>query len=278
MKNVSHNEYFPNPNNERKIEIVKKTKSFKIFAACAEAITKGVLIERVSKSDKEFHFQNWFEKRLESTSILFDKSGRNSYPDFILVEYTEGYEIKGLAWPGRESTYDCNSQVPTGLHNGRDVFYVFGRYPKPEEGISEYPVIDMIFCHGDFLNVDHEYVHMNKSIKGFGSYGDIMIRDRKMYVAPTPFALAEGLTGTRTLIVPQVWKAPKTLKKVGELTRTEATHLLVGYDFDLKTNQIRTKTIANPSAGEKHFFSAYRIKKDSNNGVVMAPLEQSDAE
>jgi|SRR5829696_8936912 len=27
---------------------------------------------------------------------------------------------------------------------------------------------------------------------GFGSYGDILVRDRKMYVAPTPFALAEG--------------------------------------------------------------------------------------
>lgn len=249
---------------------MKKIQVFKIFAACAEAITKGVLIRRVSRSDKEFHFQNWFEERLKSTGILFDKSGRNSYPDFTLVQYTEGYEIKGLAWPGRDSTYDCNSQVPTGWHNGRDVFYVFGRYPKAEEGGTEYPVIDLVFCHGDFLNADHEYVHQNKSVKGFGSYGDIMIRDRKMYVAPTPFALADGLTGTRTLIAPKSWKAPKSLKITGELTRTEATDLVVGYEFDLKTNHIGARTIPNPSSGKEHCFSAYRLRSDSDNGVTMA--------
>ena len=44
-------------------------------------------------------------------------------------------------------------------------------------------MLDLVVCHGDFLNADHDYVHKNKSVKGFGSYGDIMIRDRKMYVA-----------------------------------------------------------------------------------------------
>ena len=48
-------------------------------------------------------------------------------------------------------------------------------------------MLDLVVCRGDFLNADHTYVHKNKSVKGFGSYGDIMIRDRKMYVAPTPF-------------------------------------------------------------------------------------------
>ncbi|MCC5847877.1 MAG: hypothetical protein JJU29_07260 [Verrucomicrobia bacterium] len=257
---------------------MKKTQAFKIFATCAEAITKGVLIKQVSRSDKEFHFQNWFEKRLESTGILFDKSGRNSYPDFTLVEHTEGYEIKGLAWPGRESNYDCNSQVPTGWHNGRDVFYVFGRYPKPEGGSSEYPVIDLVICHGDFLNADHEYVHKNKNIKGFGSYGDIMIRDRKMYVAPTPFALADGLTGTRTFITPSTWKAPNSLKAVGELSRTEATKLVVGYEFDLKSNRINAKTIPNPSSGNEHCFTAYRIKKDSDTCVAMTQTDQNSVQ
>jgi aminoglycoside phosphotransferase len=50
---------------------------------------------------------------------------------------------------------------------------------------KQYPIIDLVICHGDFLNADHNYIHENKSVKGFGSYGDIMIRDRKMYVAPT---------------------------------------------------------------------------------------------
>jgi hypothetical protein len=38
-------------------------------------------------------------------------------------------------------------------------------------------VLDLVVCHGDFLNADHEYVHKNKNVKGFGIYGDIMIRD-----------------------------------------------------------------------------------------------------
>jgi len=247
---------------------VKRTKAFEIFSASATAIIQGVLISRVSRSDKEFHFQNWFEQRLGETGVLFDKSGRNAYPDFKLVDYTEGYEIKGLAWPGRESTYDCNSQVPTGHHNGRDIFYVFGRYPKADESGNEYPVIDFVLCHGDFLNANHEYVHRNKSIKGFGSYGDIMIRDRKMYVAPTPYAIADGLTGTRTILVPKSWTAPKSLKAVGEVVRIESSDLVVGYAFDLKTNELFARKISNPSAGKEHAFVAYRTKADSNKPVV----------
>ena len=36
-----------------------------VFKACVEAIRKGALIERVSATDKEFHFQNWFKARLQ---------------------------------------------------------------------------------------------------------------------------------------------------------------------------------------------------------------------
>ncbi len=250
---------------------LKPTKVFEVFLSCVEAIRQGLLISRVSRTDKEFHFQNWFEARLSSTEALFDKGGRNSYPDFTLVELTEGYEVKGLAWPGRESTYDCNSQVPTGFHNGRDVFYVFGRYPKAEDTAVEYPVIDLVICHGDFLNADHDYYHKNKSIRGFGSYGDIMIRDRKMYVAPTPFAIASGLTGTRTLIVPSAWAAPAGIKEVGTLTRVETNELVAGYEFDLKANRIAARKIPNPSAGEPHCFVAYRATADSKKQVMLAP-------
>lgn len=157
-----------------------------IFKLCAQAIRDGKLIEREGKKDKEFHFQNWFEDRLKASKLNYDSPGRNSYPDFRLVRSTEGYELKGLAYPGREANYDCNSQVPRGEHNGRQVFYVFGRYPKEPDG-NRYPVLDLVLCHGSFLNADNTYIHKNKSFRGFGSYGDILIRDRKMYVAPTPF-------------------------------------------------------------------------------------------
>jgi hypothetical protein len=235
-----------------------------VFLACREAILDGKLIRRKSARDKEFHFQDWFEARLEEAGLSHEKLRRNSYPDFTLVSYTEGYEIKGLAYPGRELNYDANSQVPTGSHNGRSIYYVFGRYPREAE--EEYPVIDLVVCHGDFLNAQHEYVHENLHVRGFGSYGDIMIRDRKMYVAPTPFALAEGTNGQFTLIVPAGGEVASGLVGVGELVRTEAPELVVGYDFNLTTNVITPKRQPNPTAGEPHTFTAYR--REGETGVV----------
>ena len=245
------------------------TKVFEIFQNCAEAIQQGALIRQVSSTDKEFHFQNWFQERIKSLDIFFEQGGRNSYPDFTLVQFTEGYEIKGLAYPGRDVSYDCNSQVPTGYHNGRDIYYVFGRYPKDFTNEEEYPIIDLIFCHGDFLNADHDYVHKNKSVKGFGSYGDILIRDRKMYVAPTPYAIADGLVGTRTLIVPDNFTAPRNFKNVGDITRIEAEKLVVGYRFEFETNAISASEVPNPNAGKEHKFSAFRINADSDKPVTM---------
>ena len=253
------------------------SKCFEIFEKCVEAVDSGLLIESVSAKDKEFHFQNWFQKRLETLDVHFDAGGRNTYPDFSLVEHTEGYEIKGLAWPGRERDYDSNSQVPTGLHNGRQIFYVFGRYPADlseyenlGNGRRQYPVVDLVICHGDFLNADHNYVHKNKSVKGFGTYGDIMIRDRKMYVAPTPFALTEGTTGLMTLIVPESVSAPDRFQKVGDLARVEATELVVGYRFDLRTNDLAAERIPNPRAGTEHRFSAYRLASQTDKAVSMS--------
>lgn len=153
-----------------------------VFKRSVEAIRDNVLIVRESRKDKEFHFQNWFKDRLEELGDPFEAGGRNSYPDFRMVQTIDGYELKGLAYPGRDASFDSNSQAPTGFHNGRNIYYVFGRYPKEPDGDS-YPVIDLVICHGDFVNADHSYVHKNRSVKGFGSYGDIMIRDRKMYGA-----------------------------------------------------------------------------------------------
>jgi hypothetical protein len=240
------------------------------------AVQVGELIETESDKDKEFHFQNWFKARLEALGLNFDEPGRNTYPDFRLVKFTEGYEVKGLKWPGREASYDSNSQVPTGYHNGRQIFYVFGRYPadlspypKQSNGHRQYPVIDLVLCHGDFLNADHNYVHKNKSVKGFGTYGDIMIRDRKMYVAPTPFALTDGMTGLMTLIVPENMVPDRRFQKVGSLIRVETNTLVVGYNFDLRTNEIKAEQIPNPDAGVEHRFVAYRLITQATKPVSL---------
>jgi hypothetical protein len=237
-----------------------------IFNKCVKAIQQGALIKRESSKDKEFHFQNWFQNRLEDLKVNFEIGGRNSYPDFRMVKTTEGYELKGLAYPGRDASFDSNSQVPTGFHNGRIIYYVFGRYPKEPDG-NFYPVIDLVICHGDFLNADHEYVHKNKSVKGFGSYGDIMIRDRKMYVVPTPFNIATGLSHRRTLILPFNIKTGPGYIEVGQLDRIETDELIIGYTFDLQKNEIIPKKIKNPAAGEIHRFRAWRIDDDSDEIV-----------
>ena len=64
--------------------------AFSIFQHCVEAIRQGALIKRVSSTDKEFHFQNWFEARLRGMRLNFEVGGRNSYPDFRMVATTEG--------------------------------------------------------------------------------------------------------------------------------------------------------------------------------------------
>lgn len=246
------------------------------FLSCDEAVRRGLLIHRTDRRDKEFHFQDWFGARLDELGIAYDPPARNSYPDFRLVGLAEGYEVKGLAYPGREATYDSNSQVPTGFHRGRTVFYLFGRYPKDSEE-DDYPVIDLVLCHGDFLNTGREYVHKNRSVRGFGSYGDIMIRDRKMYVAPTPFALTEGTTRQCTLVLPEGESPDARLAAVGELVRVESLQLVVGYAFDLRTNQLTPELADNPAAGAEHRFVAYRRQGGEGPPVAMRPHQPSIA-
>jgi len=243
---------------------------FDVFRHCAESIHSGVLISRESSRDKEFHFQNWFIQRLIEMGRPFEQGGRNSYPDFRMVELTDGYELKGLAYPGRDANFDSNSQAPTGHHNGRSIYYVFGRYPKEPDGKS-FPVVDFVICHGDFLNADHEYRHKNKNIKGFGSYGDLMIRDRKMYVVPTPFHLLEGVAHVHTLILPAEMTADKGFVEVGSFSRIESNELIVGYSFDLKCNELIAKKIPNPGAGRRHAFRAWRWKSGSATQVTIRP-------
>ncbi len=98
------------------------SRSIELFLSCEEAVTRGVLIERTSRREKEFAVQNWVRDRLDETGIGYIESGRNVYPDFLLEgEPSEGFEVKGLAYPGREVDFDANSNAPAGEHQGRTV-------------------------------------------------------------------------------------------------------------------------------------------------------------
>ena len=248
-----------------------------VYKECVRAMRDGILIEREGRHDKEFHFQNWLKSRLDGVGENYDEPGRNTYPDFRLVRHAEGYEVKGLAYPGRDADYDCNSQIPCGEHNGRQVFYVFGRYPTRPDGYR-YPVLDLVICHGSFLNADSTYVHHNKSFRGFGSYGDILVRDRKMYVAPTPFALADGTAHHRTLILPADMPVDDDLVEIAQLTRREVDRMVVAYNFDLRSNQLTTTLVPNPTAGTEHTFKAYRLEGDPVGLVALRERSREKAE
>jgi hypothetical protein len=74
-----------------------------VFKHCVKAIKRGILVERVSTTDKEYHFQKWFSARLIVTGLNFEIGGRNSYPDFRMVASTEGvghdHRRSAQAWP-----------------------------------------------------------------------------------------------------------------------------------------------------------------------------------
>jgi hypothetical protein len=160
-----------------------------------------------------------------------------------------------------------------GQHNGRSIHYVFGRYPTKPDG-NKYPVLDLVICHGSFLNADNTYNHENGSFRGFGTYGDILVRDRKMYVAPTPFALAEGTAHQRTLILPAAQPVGADMVEVGSLERKEVARVVVAYSFDLRSNKLQTELVDNPNAGKVHAFKAYRLPGDPTEKLKLRELSK----
>lgn len=247
-----------------------------LFREVARAVARGVLIRRSNSGDKEFHFQNWVEDRLANTDLPFAATGRNGFPDFALRDLAEGYEVKGLETPGRSDSFDSNSRLPVGRYESREVYYVFGRYPKGGGPAEEFKVVDLVLCHGDFLSVDYGYVHKNKSVRGFGTYGDLLIRDRKMYVPKTPFSLADGTVGEVTLILREDDTAStSTLEQVGTLVRREAAQRVVAYRFDLRSNELTVETEPNPDAGREHRFTAWRTGP-STSPVTLASAASPD--
>ena len=96
-----------------------------------------------------------------------------------------------------------------------------------------------------------------------------MIRDRKMYVAPTPFGLTNGTAHHQTLILPAALEADERFESVGDLVRVESAQLVVGYTFDLRNNTLTPECVPNPSVGREHRFRAWRLKGVTGERVQM---------
>lgn len=93
-----------------------------------------------------------------------------------------------------------------------------------------------------------------------------------MYVVPTPFHLVDGVAHQQTLILPADASTDNDFVEVGELRRREASELIVGYSFNLRTNDLIPNTIPNPGAGREHTFRAWRLKGSQAGQVSLRPL------
>lgn len=242
-----------------------QSKCIELFIACDTAIDRADLMTKRSAGDKEYFFQDWFQRRLEEVTPNWEQAGRNAYPDFVITDYPEGFELKGLAYPGRK-TFDSNSRYPQAKHRGRDIYYVFARYGEGES--LSLPIVDLMIVHGLFLNA-HQEDPKNKSFLGYGSYGDLQVRDRKMYTAPVPFWITTGTVMQRTLILPSDMSVDDRLEPVGKLIRREVSQIVVGYSFDFKTNTLTPLYEPNPNSGREYHFIAYRVRGKAGSPVEM---------
>ena len=43
-----------------------------IFLQCDQAIQRGRFVHRINRADKEFHFQDWFQERLDESKAPDD--------------------------------------------------------------------------------------------------------------------------------------------------------------------------------------------------------------
>lgn len=244
------------------------TTAWKIFDASREAIARGVRTSRIG-TDKEFHFQNWVYDRIVEAGYSSPEGGRNSYPDFPIEETDESFEVKGITVGSREGDFDSNSAMPSGRHDGRDVLYVFGRYDNAQVGRENPRVHDMVIVHGSFLNAGGGFAADNKSMRVLGSYGDILLRDRKMYVPYTPYRLLSNLRGHCTLVLQETEAVPGTgYVEMGRFSRFEAASGLVGYRADLKANSLVGEFEDNPNANREHKFVVYRSSLDAETPRV----------
>ena len=69
--------------------------------------------------------------------------------------------------------------------------------------------------------------------------------------------------------------AEDSLVEVGTLKRVEAAEIIVGYSFNLKTNEIVPELVKNPSAGKEHTFRAWRARGTNVEPVLMRVLDPS---
>lgn len=96
-----------------------------------------------------------------------------------------------------------------------------------------------------------------------------------MYIALTPWNLADGTKFQATLILPSDHNPGRDFFVVGDLVLREADDMVVGYAFDLLTDTISATKAPNPQAGEEHHFCAWRLSGASTDPVSLRPVDSA---
>ena len=158
-----------------------------------------------------------------------------------------------------------------------EFYYVFGRYPADlspyadqTNGRKQYPVVDLVICHGDFLKCRPRVCTQKQKREGF--------RHLRRHHDPGPenVCCTNPLCSDRryyrnlmTLIAPRDISRDPRFTAVGDLTRIESEGLVVGYTFDFRTNDLKAEKVPNPRAGTEHQFTAYRLNTQAHKPVSM---------
>jgi len=224
-----------------------------LFSGLADAHAGDVVATARSKDDKEYFIQDWVAERASAAGLGVVQSGRNAYPDFWLTGRTTfGNEVKSLARkangePAR-ADMDFNSTVPRPTIDGNSCVITFAVYEKSAD--LERRVTTVCLTDVALLNADDSLVHRNYSIAGFGSYGDGLVRNRRMYRFTTPVRIGRDF-GTQenggrsieimdkaTLILREGLLAARDahaqgLVRIGTITRTWAARRLKAYTVTL---------------------------------------------
>ncbi len=226
-----------------------------LFRSYAHARAARIPAVKRSADDKEYFVQDWVAARSAEAGCRVEARGRNSYPDFwmSLDGSTIGNEVKSLAHraTGRaaRTDVDFNSTPPRPVAEGQDCFLTFVLYRHVSLDNPLEAIVTTI-CLADMavMNADADFVPLNLSVKGFGSYGDGIIRNRRMYRFRHPVTVLDeaglDIRDQPTLILPagslrEEDALADGLVSLGAIERPPASQLLVSYLVDVKTGEIQ---------------------------------------
>lgn len=237
------------------------TASLDLFDALADAHARQNGIDARSSSDKEFAAQDWAVANAARAGLDVTELGRHAPVDLhVGAPARIGVQVKGLTLArGRvRDTLDYSSTFPSPHHDDIPTVLAYLQlHPRLRPGgtvrTHTVCVADMALVQGDDITTQ------NRSVAGAGSYGDVNVRCRLMYIGAQPVALAArhgiDIDGIPSLILEQgdltVGAAfERGLRRAGTITRPGVSRRLVSMTVFLDGSDpqpVFERTIAGPA-------------------------------